>query len=70
MLKTLALTSILGAGGCFASTTPSETALCREVIASRDALNDGLVAHPETPEAVGRPAVDVLFVLSVCGGAQ
>lgn len=46
---------------------PADAALCVVTRADRAALNAGLMAHPETPAAVGDPAVGLLVDLSVCG---
>ena len=66
MRKTLALLLCLSLIGCAASI--SETALCRETDVDRTALNAGIVANPDIPEAVGNPAVGLLVTLSVCEG--
>ena len=54
----------LGLSGCLAA---SDSVLCAETTKDRQDLTDGLRAHPETPDAVGEPAVSLLITLKVCG---
>lgn len=53
----LTLAALLGATGCVTTTTICGT----EVEAASDLLNAALVANPQTPDAVGEPAVDIII---------
>lgn len=62
----LVLMICIGLIGCGAL-MPADAALCVVTRADRAALNSALLVHPETPAAVGDPAVGLLIDLSVCG---
>lgn len=65
-MKTVILAMmLLGLSGCL---TVSDGVLCSETFEDRELLLDGLKAHPEAPEAVGEPAVNLLITLKVCEG--
>lgn len=65
MRVTLALAAFLGLTACLASPVNNE-ALCVATAADRVNLTNGLLANPQTPDAVGEPAVSILVALSVC----
>ena len=58
-LRLLALAALLGATGCV-STTTSE-GLCLGLGPPGAALERALLAHPETPDAVGEAGTDVVI---------
>ena len=41
---------------------PQTSAVCDSLANPVQALVSGLVAHPETPDAVGNPAVDIIVI--------
>lgn len=54
-LMLLLLAAVIGMTGCV-TTTICESRIPQEA----DRLNDALLAHPETPDAVGEPAVNLI----------
>lgn len=59
-LKILAVTAALGMTGCVGTGT-SDSGLCAGLRGSVNALEAGLLAHPETPDAVGEAGTDVVI---------
>jgi len=69
-MKALALMlAAAGLSGCLRSVSPSSDGVpCVALKPRTDALRGALMAHPETPEAVGQVATDiVLGTDAVCG---
>lgn len=54
------LAALAGVTGCF-PTPPTEAVPCLVLTPRTDALRAGLRAHPETSEAVGGPAADIIL---------
>ena len=63
----IALISLIGLSGCAALV--STEAICARTANSAENLRVGLIQNPQTPDAVGRPAVDILITLKA-GCAQ
>lgn len=62
----IAILAVTPLAGCF-PTAPINAVPCLSLTPRTDALRAGLRAHPNTPEAVGGPAADlVLGVEAVC----
>jgi hypothetical protein len=58
----LILTAFLGLSGCFGlNQTPIKAVPCLVLTPRTDALRAGLQANPDTPTAVGGPAVDIIL---------
>lgn len=58
----LLLAALTGMSGCVWATEPaSDAGICLGLRPSVAQLRAGLTAHPETPDAVGEPAADVVI---------
>lgn len=68
MKALIILMAAAGLSGCLKPAPPTKAVPCLVLTPRTDALRAGLLAHPETPDAVGTPAADiVLGTEKVCG---
>ena len=51
-----------GMTACSVTAPVSDSALCSRLAGPLAKLSDGLASHPETPDAVGEAATDVVIV--------
>lgn len=52
--------ALAGTTGCL-KMPPSEAGVCEGLSVAVAGLENGLLAHPETPDAVGEPGADVVI---------
>lgn len=66
-MRWMLIGALIGACGC--APRVDDAGICRGLGREVAALRRGLDAHPETPDAVGEPAVNVVIGFSAgCGG--